>query len=70
MPRLGMQRKPLSRTALRKLGVETDHDVTMVQTGGQAETVMVMATGKCTRLRSLRWKLAVRIDSIDTKLLQ
>ena len=43
MPRLGMQRKPLSRTALRKLGLETDHDVTMVQTGGQAETVMVMA---------------------------
>ncbi len=44
--RFGTQSDLASRIALRKAGLEPDRDVTMVQTGGPAETVMAMATGK------------------------
>lgn len=35
-----------SRVALRAYGIEPERDITMVQTGGPAETVIAMATGK------------------------
>ena len=35
-----------SRFALRAYGIEPERDITMVQTGGPAETVTAMATGK------------------------
>ena len=44
--RFGTQSDLASRIALRKSGLEPDRDVTMVQTGGPAETVIAMATGK------------------------
>ena len=44
--RFGTQSDLASRIALRKAGLEPDRDVTMIQTGGPAETVMAMATGK------------------------
>lgn len=44
--RFGTQSDLASRIALRKVGLEPDRDVTMVQTGGPAETVIAMATGK------------------------
>jgi len=44
--RFGTQSDLASRIALRKAGLEPDRDVTMVQTGGPAETVIAMATGK------------------------
>jgi len=44
--RFGTQSDLASRLALRKSGLEPDRDVTMVQTGGPAETVIAMATGK------------------------
>jgi NitT/TauT family transport system substrate-binding protein len=44
--RFGTQSDLASRIALRKAGLEPERDVTMVQTGGPAETVMAMATGK------------------------
>lgn len=44
--RFGTQSDLASRIALRKAGLEPDRDVTMVQTGGPAETVIAMAAGK------------------------
>ena len=44
--RFGTQSDLASRIALRKAGLEPDRDVTMVQTGGPAETVLAMASGK------------------------
>ena len=44
--RFGTQSDLASRIALRKAGLEPERDVTMVQTGGPAETVIAMATGK------------------------
>ena len=44
--RFGTQSDLASRIALRKSGLEPDRDVTMVQTGGPAETVIAMASGK------------------------
>jgi NitT/TauT family transport system substrate-binding protein len=44
--RFGTQSDLASRIALRKVGLEPDRDVTMVQTGGPAETVIAMASGK------------------------
>jgi ABC-type nitrate/sulfonate/bicarbonate transport system substrate-binding protein len=44
--RFGTQSDLASRIALRKVGLEPERDVTMVQTGGPAETVIAMATGK------------------------
>ena len=44
--RFGTQSDLASRIALRRSGLEPDRDVTMVQTGGPAETVIAMATGK------------------------
>jgi ABC-type nitrate/sulfonate/bicarbonate transport system substrate-binding protein len=44
--RFGTQSDLASRIALRKSGLEPDRDITMVQTGGPAETVIAMATGK------------------------
>ncbi len=44
--RFGTQSDLASRIALRKSGLEPDRDVTMVQTGGPAETVIAMAAGK------------------------
>ena len=44
--RFGTQSDLASRIALRKAGLDPDRDVTMVQTGGPAETVTAMAAGK------------------------
>jgi ABC-type nitrate/sulfonate/bicarbonate transport system substrate-binding protein len=44
--RFGTQSDLASRIALRRSGLEPDRDVTMVQTGGPAETVAAMAGGK------------------------
>ncbi|MGE5218081.1 MAG: ABC transporter substrate-binding protein [Chloroflexota bacterium] len=44
--RFGTQSDLASRIAIRRAGLEPDRDVTMVQTGGPAETVAAMAAGK------------------------
>jgi NitT/TauT family transport system substrate-binding protein len=44
--RFGTQSDLASRLALRRYGIDPEHDVTMVQTGGPAETVSAMAAGK------------------------
>jgi NitT/TauT family transport system substrate-binding protein len=44
--RFGTQSDLASRLALRRFGMDPDRDVTMVQTGGPAETVSAMAAGK------------------------
>ena len=44
--RFGTQSDLASRIALRKVGLEPDRDVTMVQTGGPSETVTAMAAGR------------------------
>jgi NitT/TauT family transport system substrate-binding protein len=44
--RFGTQSDLASRLALRRFGIDPDRDVTMVQTGGPAETVSAMAAGK------------------------
>ena len=45
-PCFGTQLHPASRIALRKAGLEPERDVTMIQTGGPAETVTAMAAGR------------------------
>jgi NitT/TauT family transport system substrate-binding protein len=44
--RFGTQSDLASRLALRRYGIDPERDVTMVQTGGPAETVGAMAAGK------------------------
>ncbi len=44
--RFGTQSDLASRIALRRYGIDPDRDITMVQTGGPAETVAAMMTGK------------------------
>ena len=44
--RFGTQSDLASRLALRHFGMDPDRDVTIVQTGGPAETVSAMAAGK------------------------
>lgn len=44
--RFGTQSDLASRIALRKAGLEPERDVTIIQTGGPAETVTAMATGR------------------------
>jgi NitT/TauT family transport system substrate-binding protein len=44
--RFGTQSDLASRIGIRRSGLEPDRDVTMVQTGGPAETVAAMAAGK------------------------
>jgi ABC-type nitrate/sulfonate/bicarbonate transport system substrate-binding protein len=44
--RFGTQSDLASRIAIRRVGLEPDRDVTMVQTGGPAETIAAMASGK------------------------
>ncbi|HEY7715825.1 MAG TPA: ABC transporter substrate-binding protein [Candidatus Binatia bacterium] len=44
--RFGTQSDLASRMAIRRSGLEPERDVTMVQTGGPAETVASMAAGK------------------------
>ena len=44
--RFGTQSDLASRLALRRYGIDPERDVTMVQTGGPAETVTAMAAGK------------------------
>jgi NitT/TauT family transport system substrate-binding protein len=44
--RFGTQSDLASRLALKRFGIDPDHDVTIVQTGGPAETVSAMAAGK------------------------
>jgi NitT/TauT family transport system substrate-binding protein len=44
--RFGTQSDLASRLALRRFGIDPERDVTMVQTGGPAETVTAMAAGK------------------------
>jgi ABC-type nitrate/sulfonate/bicarbonate transport system substrate-binding protein len=44
--RFGTQSDLASRIAIRRSGLEPDRDVTIVQTGGPAETVAAMASGK------------------------
>jgi NitT/TauT family transport system substrate-binding protein len=44
--RFGTQSDLASRIALRKAGIDPDRDITMVQTGGPAETVTAMVAGK------------------------
>ncbi|MGZ9263046.1 MAG: ABC transporter substrate-binding protein, partial [Candidatus Binatia bacterium] len=44
--RFGTQSDLASRIALRKAGLEPERDVTMIQTGGPAETVTAMAAGR------------------------
>lgn len=44
--RFGTQSDLASRLALRRAGLDPERDVTMVQTGGPAETVGAMAAGK------------------------
>jgi NitT/TauT family transport system substrate-binding protein len=44
--RFGTQSDLASRIALRKAGIDPERDITMVQTGGPAETVSAMVAGK------------------------
>jgi NitT/TauT family transport system substrate-binding protein len=44
--RFGTQSDLASRIALRRHGIDPERDITMVQTGGPAETVSAMMTGK------------------------
>jgi NitT/TauT family transport system substrate-binding protein len=44
--RFGTQSDLASRLALRRYGIDPERDITMVQTGGPAETVGAMAAGK------------------------
>lgn len=44
--RFGTQSDLASRIALRKAGLDPDRDVTLIQTGGPAETVTAMAAGR------------------------
>jgi NitT/TauT family transport system substrate-binding protein len=44
--RFGTQSDLASRIALRKAGIDPDRDITMVQTGGPAETISAMVAGK------------------------
>jgi NitT/TauT family transport system substrate-binding protein len=44
--RFGTQSDLASRIALRRYGIDPDRDITMVQTGGPAETVSAMVAGK------------------------
>ena len=44
--RFGTQSDLASRIALRRYGIDPERDITMVQTGGPAETVSAMAAGK------------------------
>ncbi len=44
--RFGTQSDLASRLALRRFNIDPERDVTMVQTGGPAETVSAMAAGK------------------------
>ena len=44
--RFGTQSDLASRIALRKSGIDPDRDITLVQTGGPAETVGAMVAGK------------------------
>ena len=44
--RFGTQSDLASRMALRRHGLDPERDITMVQTGGPAETVTAMMTGK------------------------
>src|SRR4029450_3506388 len=44
--RFGTQSDLASRIALRRHGLDPERDITMVQTGGPAETVSAMRTGK------------------------
>jgi NitT/TauT family transport system substrate-binding protein len=44
--RFGTQSDLASRIALRRAGIDPDRDITMVQTGGPAETISAMVAGK------------------------
>jgi len=44
--RFGTQSDLASRIALRRFGIDPERDITMVQTGGPAETVAAMVAGK------------------------
>jgi hypothetical protein len=44
--RFGTQSDLASRIALRRFGIDPERDITMVQTGGPAETVSAMLAGK------------------------
>lgn len=44
--RFGTQSDLASRIALRRFGIDPERDITMVQTGGPAETVSAMVAGK------------------------
>lgn len=44
--RFGTQSDLASRIALRRYGIDPDHDITMVQTGGPAETLAAIVAGK------------------------
>ena len=44
--RFGTQSDLASRIALRRAGIDPEHDITMVQTGGPAETIGAMVAGK------------------------
>jgi ABC-type nitrate/sulfonate/bicarbonate transport system substrate-binding protein len=44
--RFGTQSDLASRIALRRAGIDPDHDITMVQTGGPSETIAAMVAGK------------------------
>src|SRR5437773_6937569 len=45
-PRFGTQSDLASRIALRRAGIDPERDITMVQTGGPAETISAMVAGK------------------------
>jgi len=68
--RFGTQSDLASRIALRKAGLDPDRDVTIVQTGGPAETVTAMATGRVqaaaisppATLQAKRFKLKALMD--------
>jgi ABC-type nitrate/sulfonate/bicarbonate transport system substrate-binding protein len=44
--RFGTQSDLASRIALRRYGIDPDHDITMVQTGGPSETLAAIVAGK------------------------
>ncbi|HEX9145462.1 MAG TPA: ABC transporter substrate-binding protein, partial [Candidatus Binatia bacterium] len=44
--RFGTQSDLASRTALRRYGIDPERDITMVQTGGPAETIAAIVAGK------------------------
>jgi len=76
--RFGTLSELASRFALQKYGIDSERDITMVQTGGQPETVAALVTGKIhaaalsppatLRTRKLKFKELLDMSKLDAEL--